>query len=132
VVNAERACETEPDENTAVLVVEDEVLIRLMIADALRAQGLKVIEASDGDEAMCVLQSSLPVHLVLTDVRLPSKTDGLGLARFARAARPDVRLIVASSHHVDGDIGGVADAFFAKPYNVRAMVETVRKLLSES
>jgi two-component system, response regulator PdtaR len=130
-VNVEGACETKPDEDAAVLVVEDEVLIRLMIADALRAQGLKVIEASDGDEAMCVLQSSLPVHLVLTDIRLPSKTDGLGLARFARAARPNVKLIVASSHCADGDIGAVADAFFAKPYDVRAIVEKVWNLLRE-
>jgi two-component system, response regulator PdtaR len=124
--------EREAQEKTTVLVVEDEVIIRLMIADALRAQGISVIEASNGDEALRVLQSSLPVDLLLTDIRMPSALDGLALAHAARAERPGLKLIVASSQPGAREAAGLADAFFAKPFDLRAIVERVRSLLSEA
>jgi DNA-binding NtrC family response regulator len=120
------------EDKTTVLVVEDEVLIRLMIADALRAQGLNVIEASNGDEALRVLQSALPVQLLLTDIRLPSALDGLALAHAARAARPDLKLIVASSHDAGDEVTNLADAFFSKPYDLDAIVDRVKSLLAEA
>ncbi len=119
-------------DKTTVLVVEDEIIIRLMVADALRAQGINVIEASDGDEALRVLQSSLPIQLLLTDIRMPSELDGLALAHAARAARPGLKLIVASSQPAGHEVDGLADAFFAKPFDLRAMVERVKSLLSEA
>jgi DNA-binding NtrC family response regulator len=114
-----------------VLVVEDEILIRLMIADALRAQGITVIEASNADEALRVLQSPLPIQLLLTDIHLPSALDGLALAHAARAARPGLKLIVASSEPAGNELTGLADAFFAKPFVLTTMVERVRSLLAE-
>jgi two-component system, response regulator PdtaR len=133
MVSANGACEPLVEEaKTSVLVVEDEILIRLMIADALRAQGINVIEASNGDEALRVLQSSLPLQLLLTDIRMPSAVDGLALAHAARAARPDLKLIVASSQQGAQEAAGFADAFFAKPFDVNAIVERVKSLLSEA
>lgn len=121
------------DENeTIVLVVEDEVLIRLMIADALRAQGLHVIEASNGEEAMRVLQSALPVELLLTDIRMASELDGRALALAARGARPGLKLIVASSLEADDELAGLADAVFSKPYDLNAIVDRVKSLLAEA
>jgi DNA-binding response OmpR family regulator len=118
-------------DKTTVLVVEDEIIIRLMVADALRAQGINVIEASNGDEALRVLQSSLPVQLLLTDIRMPSELDGLALAHAARVARPGLKLIVASSQLAGHEVAGLADAFFAKPFNLRAVVARVTSLLAE-
>lgn len=133
MVNVEVACkpELEQDQMT-VLVVEDEVLIRLMIADALRSAGFAVIEASNGDEAMRVLQSALPVQLLLTDIRMASKLDGLALAHAARAVRPGLKLIVASSHVSGDEVAGLADAFFSKPYVVNMIINRVKSLLSEA
>lgn len=116
---------------TTVLVVEDEVLIRLMIADALRAQGLNVIEASNGDEAMRVLQSALPVALLLTDIRMASEMDGLALAHAARTTRPGLKLIIASSLEANDELTNLADAFFSKPYTLKTIVDRVKSLLSE-
>ncbi len=133
MVNAECACEPVVDEDKAtVLVVEDEVLIRLMIADALRAQGIAVIEASNGDEAMHVLQSALPVQLLLTDIHMASEFDGLALAHAARAARPGLKLIVASSLQSDYEVVSLADAYFSKPFNLNAIVDRVKSLLAEA
>ena len=81
---------TAPRELT-VLLVEDEVLTRLMLADELRSQGLQVLEASNADEALTVLQSSLLVHLLFTDIRMPGEMDGVALAKFAHARFPGSR-----------------------------------------
>lgn len=133
MVSLEVACKPELEQDqTTVLVVEDEVLIRLMIADALRSQGITVIEASNGEEAMHVLQSALAVHLLLTDIRMPSALDGLALAHAARAARPGLKLIVASSHVPGDETADLADAVFSKPYSLTAIVERVKSLLAEA
>ena len=133
MVNVEIARVPELDEaKTTVLVVEDEVLIRLMIADALRAQGLNVVEASNGDEAMRVLQSGLPVALLLTDIRMASELDGRALAHAARTVRPGLKLIVASSLAADDELADLADAVFSKPYNLNAIVDRVKSLLAEA
>jgi two-component system, response regulator PdtaR len=87
---------TAPRELT-VLLVEDEVLTRLMLADELRSQGLQVLEASNADEALTVLQSSLPVHLLFTDIRMPGEMDGMALAKFAHAHFPRIKRIIGSS-----------------------------------
>ena len=87
---------TSPRELT-VLLVEDEVLTRLMLADELRSQGLQVLEASNADEALTVLQSSLPVHLLFTDIRMPGEMDGVALAKFAHARFPGIKSIIGSS-----------------------------------
>ena len=132
MVNVEVARVPELAEAKAtVLVVEDEVLIRLMIADALRAQGLNVIEASNGDEAMRVLESALPVELLLTDIRMASELDGLALAHAARTARPGLKLIIASSLEANDELTNLADAFFSKPYTLKVIVDRVKSLLSE-
>src|SRR5438309_9679205 len=79
-----------------VLVVEDEVLVRLMIADELRRHGLNVIEACTADEAMSVLQSSVPVNLLLTDLQMPGQLDGWALASLVHRAFPQIKIVVAS------------------------------------
>lgn len=133
MVNLEVACKPDIEQDQAtVLVVEDEVLIRLMIADALRSEGLTVIEASSGDEALSVLQSALPIQLLLTDIRMATELDGLALARAARAARPGLKLVVASSQVSSNEVAGLADAFFRKPYVVNLIVDRIKSLLKEA
>ena len=114
-----------------VLLVEDEVLIRLMLADELRNQGLQVLEASNADEALTVLQSSLPVHLLFTDIRMPGEMDGVALAKLAHARFPQIKSIIGSSGRPES-IDDFADAFLAKPYDLRELIKQIRRLLSES
>src|SRR5205823_2491556 len=67
-----------------VLVVEDETLIRMMIADALRSAGLRVIEARTADDALQHLRSGSAVQFVFTDIEMPGTMDGIELARLLR------------------------------------------------
>ena len=113
----------------AILVVEDDVLIRLAVADDLMAAGFHVIQAANADEALKVLRSFVGVDLVLTDIHMPGSFDGLGLARQVRAGWPDLKIVVLS-----GDLPSVrptdlADAFLSKPYNFSAILAVVKQLL---
>ena len=112
-----------------VLLVEDEVLIRLMIAEELRGRGIHVLEASSADEALTVLESALPVHLLFTDIHLPGTMNGVALANLAHVRYPHLKLIITSSQEPAG--GAVADAFIPKPYDLPAVIRRVEALLTQ-
>ncbi|HYX04888.1 MAG TPA: response regulator [Reyranella sp.] len=80
-----------------VLIVEDVVLVRMLLANLLRERGFEVIEASTADEAVRVLEADFPVGVVLTDIYMPgSSMDGLALARWVHAHRPGLKVILGS------------------------------------
>ena len=112
-----------------VLVVEDEVFVRLLIADELRSSGLSVIEAVNADEALTVLQSSAPVDLLFTDIRMPGSIDGLALAALVRTMHPELKIIIASGDSPVWPSRDIADAFFRKPYDTVRVVSQIKELL---
>jgi CheY-like chemotaxis protein len=112
-----------------ILVVDDEVMLRWMIAEALRAQGFVVIEAANSDEALDILQASARVDALVTDVRMPGSMDGIALAHWVRGARPDLKIVITSAHSPADAPRDLADAYFLKPYDVDALVERLWGLL---
>jgi two-component system, response regulator PdtaR len=115
--------------NQTVLVVEDEVLLRLVAADELRQQGCGVIEAASADEAMAVLRTGTKIDLVLTDIQLQGTLDGIGLARFVRSNLPRSKVIAVSGQLSAMRGNELFDAFFPKPYAMDHLVKCVRQLL---
>ena len=116
----------------SVLLVEDEVLVRLSIADELRQAGLTVLEAANADEASTILQSRAQwVGLVLTDIQMPGAIDGRGLVRLVRERYPDVHVIVLSGALPDNLKGIEADAVLAKPHSANELVGHIRRLLGD-
>jgi CheY-like chemotaxis protein len=107
-----------------VLVVEDEVLIRMMIADELRRAGLEVVEASNADEALQYLASGHSVDLVFTDVQMPGRIDGIALARRVAHDYPGIKVLMTSAHGRPPEPSFDA-SFVAKPY---AEDEVVRRI----
>jgi CheY-like chemotaxis protein len=69
-----------------ILIVEDEFLIRMDAADMIRSGGFVVIEATDADQAIEILERRLDITVVFTDVHMPGSMDGLKLAAAIRAA----------------------------------------------
>ena len=121
-------CAVRSPEPHTVLIVEDEVLIRLSAADELRVRGFGVLEASNADEAIAVLQSGVPIDLVFTDVRMPGSMDGVALARFIDGTRPELKLIITS-----GALHSAPepdDAFIRKPYDLDMVVTRINDLLA--
>src|SRR6476646_9187480 len=94
-----------------ILVVEDEAAIRLMIAEALRAEGFGVVEAGSGDEALTVLESGTRVNLVFTDVRMPGTLDGLALVGRLRVTRPDLKIAIGSGYVPEWPSPNMVDLF---------------------
>ena len=113
---------------TTIMVVEDEVLVRLWIAEELRSRALRVIEANNAEEALRVLQCVQGVDLVITGIRMPGVVDGVTFARFVKREY-GLPVILASAHYEAALPGRVADAFFAKPYNADQLFAAAVELL---
>ena len=65
-------------------VVEDELLLRLDLANQLHSAGFEIIESQSADEALKILATKIDVDLILTDIRMPGQVDGLGLVSFVQ------------------------------------------------
>ena len=112
-----------------ILLVEDEVLIRLMIADKLRDAGYTVIEASNAQEALEVLRhSSVTVRLILSDIQMPGALEGVGLARKVRSEYPVIKIVLTSGYLRALDWTD-HDGFFSKPYNPDRLIQHIKTLL---
>ena len=115
-----------------VLVVDDEASVRAPIARMLKHLGYFVLEASNGEDALSVLSEyDAPVHLVISDVRMP-EMDGAELASMLRSAFPDMRLLLISGvgvHAVSASQAIEGCRFLAKPFTLEELAVTVRSLL---
>jgi CheY-like chemotaxis protein len=115
-----------------VLVVEDEVLVRLMICDELRERGFRVIEAVDADQAADVLDSSAEVDLIVSDIRMPGRLDGLALAHHVAANHSGLPMILASAAHWNpADLPLCVQGLFPKPYAVDQVVNRICEILKD-
>ncbi len=112
------------------IVVEDEPMTRMVAADAISEVGVKVYEASDAGEALHILGEHPKVGLLFTDVELPGKMDGLGLAEEVHDVRPEVELIVTSGTNnlADSDLPD-SGTFLSKPYRTEHLQNIVKKKL---
>lgn len=113
-----------------ILVVEDEVLLRLEVAEYLRAQGFRVLEAADADEALKLLSSSSErIELLFSDVNMPGSTDGLGLARWVRENQPWVEVILTSGNSRPEIKTAWDGVLIEKTYDYAAVALQIRLLL---
>ena len=111
-----------------ILVVEDDLLVRSVVAASLRDSGLEVIEANSADEALRVLQAEVPVDLVFSDINMPGSIDGVGLAQWLRRERPQARIILTSGTPPP-DLGELGP-FLAKPYDLGELERRILALLA--
>lgn len=91
-----------------ILVVEDEVLMRSLISDELRARGFKVIEASSADDAIAVLDT-LRVDLLFVDVHLPGSRSGLDVPRLVQERGLATQILLTSGKDRYSDMPDPAD-----------------------
>jgi CheY-like chemotaxis protein len=100
-----------------LLLVEDDIFIRMEMAGGLRSVGFRVVEASNGEEALALLHSSAQVHLVLTDLRMP-RMDGAALVERIRAQFPLMPIFMTSAQLPSQTVCNLLDGFFSKPLDV--------------
>ena len=112
---------------STILIVEDEFLIRLNLADHFRDCGFRVLEAGNAQEALQVFGAGEPIELMISDVNMPGM-DGAALATWVQSNFPDVRIVMVSAYPSNRDrITGVA--FLDKPFELDNIERVVRKLL---
>ena len=111
-----------------VLIVDDDAGVRHALAERLRGVGFKVCVASNADEAVTLLNSSLPIDAVVTDVNMPGKFDGIHLIEAIHQIGLRVIMAVVSGSDVSHRLrDGVK--FFRKPYSGTSLIEFLKGAL---
>ncbi len=113
-----------------ILVVEDELLIRLTLVEALTDEGFDVVEADSGDAALPLFESDPSIGILLTDIQLPGALDGTRLAQRVRQTRPDIPVLFMTGRPDPTAEANASplDAFIAKPYTLTEICTAVRRL----
>jgi CheY-like chemotaxis protein len=114
---------------SVVLVVEDETILRLQTVLIIEKAGYNVVEASNADEAIAILETREDIRVVVTDIEMPGSMDGIKLARAIRDRWPPIELIVTSGRHRvrTGELPPRAK-FMPKPYRPDVLVTVIRTL----
>jgi CheY-like chemotaxis protein len=110
-----------------ILVVEDEVLIRLDVSEQLRSSGFRVVEAKSGDEAVALLENAR-IDAIVTDLRMPGSIDGRELVLWTRIRCPTAKIIVVSAH-AEPFSNGAPDVILAKPVRIEQLLHALREIL---
>jgi CheY-like chemotaxis protein len=111
-----------------ILVVEDEILVRMSTVDMLEQLKHRVVEADDGLSALSILKSDKKLDLLITDLGL-SGMSGQELVAEARLLRPELRVVVASGHDLPD---GMVDAVhLAKPFQLNDLQRAIAGLMDE-
>ncbi len=121
----------EPNPKPRILIVEDEFLIRMTLAETLVDEGFEVAEAETGSEALALLaEPETDFALLLTDIQLPGGMSGLSLARSAREHRPDLPVIYVTGrpNSMTGSVRSPHDVCIAKPYLPSEVAAIVHQL----
>ncbi len=132
----ESMAEPESVQAPSVLVVEDEVLLRLALCEHLRECGFNVIEAMNGEEAQALILAGANVDLVLSDIQMPGVVDGVGLALWLAEQGVTAPVLltsgVASALEAAEQACSHVKDFVIKPYDYDLLTQQVRKLLASA
>ncbi len=115
-----------------LLVVEDEILVRMLLVDAFEDENFRVYEAAHADEALTILKARPDIQAVVTDVEMPGGSmDGFALARRVRETMPHLPVLITSGRQAP-KAGDLPEGmyFLAKPFHTATLVQLLRSLLA--
>ena len=122
----------QPVSTPIVLVVEDEMILRMRAVDIVEDAGFVPIEAINADEAMQILESRDDISLLFTDIQMPGSMDGLKLAHATQIRWPHIKIILVSGQIAVSDADKPDDSrFFTKPLEIRQMVEELQEMVGK-
>ena len=115
-----------------VLVVEDEMVLRMRAVDIVEDAGFEPIEAVSADEAIGILESRDDIDLLFTDIQMPGSMDGLKLAHAAHARWPHIKIVLVSGQIAVTDSDKPADSrFFPKPLEIQQMIVELQEMVGK-
>jgi two-component sensor histidine kinase/DNA-binding response OmpR family regulator len=114
----------------AVLVVEDEMLLRMRAVDIVEDAGYTPVEATNADDALAILESRSDIELLFTDIQMPGSIDGLKLAYAVHERWPKIKIILVSGQlKLTDDDKPVDSRFFGKPLDVKQMIAEMQDMI---
>jgi two-component sensor histidine kinase len=117
------------DAPTNVLVVEDEMVLRMKAVDIVEDAGFNAIEAVNADEALEILESRSDISMLFSDIQMPGSMDGLMLAHAVHDRWPSIKIILVSGQVRVTDADKPADSrFFGKPIEVKQMIAELQDM----
>lgn len=115
----------------AILIVEDEPLVRIEMASSIKDAGFTAYEAGNADEAIRILEQHSEIRLIFTDIHMPGSMDGLRLAHYVRGRWPPVKIIVTSGMvKVRSEDMPEGALFVEKPYRPEHVTARVREMVA--
>jgi two-component sensor histidine kinase len=115
---------------TNVLVVEDELVLRLRAVDIVEDAGFTAIEAVNADEALSILESRSDISLLFTDIQMPGSIDGLKLAYTVHKRWPAIKIVLVSGQVNLSETDRPAESrFFGKPLEVKQMIAELKEMV---
>jgi CheY-like chemotaxis protein len=116
-----------------VLIVEDEMMLRMRAVDMVEDAGYTPLEALDAAEAVAILESRSDVALICTDIQMPGQMDGLGLAHAVHARWPAIKIIVVSGHLKLPDLDlPPLSRFLGKPLDASDVIAEIRDMIGHT
>lgn len=116
-----------------VLVVEDEMLLRMRAIDMVEDAGYTSVEAVDAAEAVAILESRSDISLMFTDIQMPGSMDGLKLAHAVRERWPPIKIILVSGQLKPADINIPAGSrFYGKPLKAKEMIAELQRMIGHA
>jgi CheY-like chemotaxis protein len=113
-----------------VLVVEDEMLLRMRAVDMVEDAGYTSVEAVDADEAVQILESRSDIALMFTDIQMPGSMDGLELAHAVHERWPPIKIILVSGQLKPATVDIPADSrFYGKPLEAKEMIAEIKIMI---
>ena len=113
-----------------VLVVEDEMVLRMRAADIVEDAGFSPVEAVNADEAIAILESRSDIAVLFTDIQMPGSMDGLKLAHAVHTRWPDIKIVLVSGQVKPSDAERPAESrFFGKPLGVEQMIAELQAMV---
>jgi two-component sensor histidine kinase len=113
-----------------VLIVEDEMVLRMRAVDIVEDAGFRPVEAVNADQAIAILESRSDISLLFTDIQMPGSMDGLKLAHAVHDRWPLIKIILVSGQVTPSDAERPADSrFFGKPLSVERMIAELQGMV---
>jgi two-component sensor histidine kinase/CheY-like chemotaxis protein len=118
--------------STNVLVVEDEMVLRMRAVEIVEDAGFTAVEAVNADEALSILESRSDISLLLSDIQMPGSMDGLKLAHAVHDRWPAIKIILVSGQVKVSDAERPTDSrYFGKPLEVKHMIAELQEMVSQ-
>ena len=120
-----------PPEKVHILVVEDDPTCREALGRVLQREGYDVSLTADFRGALEILESDQPIGVLLSDIVMPDRVNGIALSRMARLRRRDIKVVYMTGYNIPGIDREALGPILRKPIDDRVLIEELARVLAE-